>query len=174
MENLNKHIIKAIDNYPYNLEECIEGIQFALSSSDNPAMALCLMGRIYAEQFRQYDRAKSYFQDALVEDFQLMEIYPHYINALIENEDYEDAERLMDYSFTLKGLKKDNLWELKIYMLERMAQYDKALECIKSALCEGYDERYLSSIEEAEKRIIKKKKWIANVDTKPKSKKKGK
>lgn len=174
MNQLNKHLIKAIDNYPYNLEECIEGLQYALSSHAGSAMALCLMGRIYSEQFKQYDIAKSYFQEAMNEDMQLVEMYPYYIYTLIENEDKDEAERLLDFAFTLKGINKGWLWWLKIYLLEKMGQYDTALENIPIALCEGYSSDFISNLEEIEKRLQKKKDWKKKIGKKTDVKKKEK
>jgi uncharacterized protein (DUF302 family) len=38
MSNLNKHLMVALDNYPYNMEECIEALNYALSSEGQNAL----------------------------------------------------------------------------------------------------------------------------------------
>ncbi|CAG0906289.1 unnamed protein product, partial [Darwinula stevensoni] len=58
----------ALDAYPYNLEEAIESLDYALSGDNNNAATLCLYGRVYAEQLQDYATAKTYFQDALAAD----------------------------------------------------------------------------------------------------------
>lgn len=147
----------ALDNYPYNMEECIEALNYALSSESQNALALCLMGRIYAEQFKQYEEAKSYFQEALAEDMMVLDIYPYYICTLIENEDYEEAHRLLEFANTLKGIPKGTIWWCRIYLSEKKGDYKTALGFIEEAICEGYNSGFISNLEEIEKRIKRKK-----------------
>ena len=47
----NNYIFKALENYPYDLEEVMEALNYALSADDKNTMALTLMGRMYAENF---------------------------------------------------------------------------------------------------------------------------
>lgn len=157
MSNLNKHLMVALDNYPYNMEECIEALNYALSSESQNALALCLMGRIYAEQFKQYEEAKSYFQEAMAADMKMLDIYPYYICTLIENEDYEEAERLLEFANTLKGIPKGTILWYKIYLAEKKGDYKAALSFIEDAICEGYNSGFIINLEEIEKRIKRKK-----------------
>ncbi len=157
MGNLNIHLIKALENYPYNMEECLEALKYAQSSDDQSALTHCLMGRIYAEQLHQYEDAKICFQEAMAEDMQLIEIYPDYINTLIQNEDYKEAEKLIEFAFTVKGLNKGTVWFYKIFLAEKMGEYKMALEHIKHAICEGFTSGFITHIEDMEKRIKKKK-----------------
>ncbi|MBP6238275.1 MAG: hypothetical protein KA270_13100 [Saprospiraceae bacterium] len=50
MSSIDRYLVKALDAYPYNLEEAIESLDYALSGDNNNAATLCLYGRVYAEQ----------------------------------------------------------------------------------------------------------------------------
>ena len=65
---LDKYLFQALDAYPYNLEEAVESLNYALSYDDKNPIALCLMGQIYAENLRNYEEAKEYYQQALAAD----------------------------------------------------------------------------------------------------------
>jgi len=177
MGNFNSHLVKALDNYPYDMEVCLESLQYALSSDFQNALALCLMGRIYAEQLYQYEEAKNCYQEAMTQDMQLVELYPHYAYTLIQNEDFKEAEKLIDFAFTIKGINKGDMWCYRIMLAEKNKDYSKALEFISEAICEGYNSSFISNIEDIEKRIKKKKdlkKKESNSEKKKKSKKKTK
>ena len=45
----NKYYFEALDFYPYNLPDCLEALNYALSYDSEDADALCLMGRIHSE-----------------------------------------------------------------------------------------------------------------------------
>ncbi len=102
----NNYLLKAMDAYPYNLEETLEALNYALSYNEKDAQALCLMGRVYAEQLNDYETAKQYYVEALSENIEMHHIYPHYVQALLWNDDYEDAEKLIDFALTIKGIDK--------------------------------------------------------------------
>lgn len=95
MKTLDKHLFSALDNYPYNLLETIESLEYALSYNDKNTMALCLLGRIHAEKLMDYETAKEYFSEAISYNIYALKIYPHYIQTLILNEDFEEAEKLI-------------------------------------------------------------------------------
>lgn len=49
----DKYIFQALDAYPYNLEETVESLNYALSYDDKNAVALCLMGENLCRTIRQ-------------------------------------------------------------------------------------------------------------------------
>ncbi|MDR6515115.1 hypothetical protein [Chryseobacterium camelliae] len=61
----SKYYFEALDNYFYNLPDCLEALNYALSYDPEDADSLCLMGRIYAETLKDYETAKSYFEMAM-------------------------------------------------------------------------------------------------------------
>ena len=54
MGNLaNNYLFKALDAYPYDLEETIEALTYALSYDEKNTVALCLMGRVLCRKLER-------------------------------------------------------------------------------------------------------------------------
>lgn len=49
--NTSTYLIKAIENYSFDLEQCYESLNYALSYEEDNPIALCLMGRLQDEYF---------------------------------------------------------------------------------------------------------------------------
>ncbi|SMC76511.1 tetratricopeptide repeat protein [Moheibacter sediminis] len=158
MKTLDKYLFSALDNYPYNLLETIESLEYALSYNDKNTMALCLMGRVYAEQLMDYETAKDYFSEAISHNIHALEIYPNYIETLILNEDFDEAEKLIEFALTIKGINKIEILLKKVLMLEIKKEFSKAklvLKEIKSIICTS---NYDAQIKEFKERINSKTK----------------
>ena len=177
---LDKYLFQALDAYPYNLEEAVESLNYALSYDGKNPVALCLMGQVHAENLGDYETAKEYYQQALAEDMYALEVYPKYINVLLWNEDYEEAEKLIDFALTVKGTDKAVLYLGKGILHEQKKEYKKALKALKIAKQYTYNNYFMSNIEGEEKRIKNKmpnkksKKKSKNKNSKSASKKKKK
>ena len=98
MKTTDKYLFQALDNYPFWLEGTIESLDYAFSYDDKNTMVLCLYGRIQAEQLMNYEDAKLYFQEALAINIYAFEVYPHYLQTLILNEDFEEAQKLINFA----------------------------------------------------------------------------
>ncbi len=153
MKTIDKYLFQALDNYPYSLEETIESLDYAFSYDSKNSMVLCLYGRIQAEQLANYEEAKNYFQEALANNIHALQVYPHYLQALILNEDYEEALKLADFALTIKGINKAEIFIRKAILLEVQHQFKEALKEIKSAKLYSIQHDYDSGINEVEKRI---------------------
>ena len=164
MKTIDKYLFQALDNYPYWLEGTIESLDYAFSYDEKNTMALCLYGRIQAEQLRNYEEAKSYFQEALAINIHALEVYPYYLETLLLNEDYEEAQKLIDFALTIKGINKSEIYFKKAILYEVQQQFKKALQEIKNAKLHSLQFSFDSDIPEVEKRIndkidlLKKKK----------------
>jgi tetratricopeptide (TPR) repeat protein len=101
----NKYYFEALDNYPYSLPDCLEALNYALSY-DEDADSLCLMGRIYSEMLTDYEKAKLYFEEAMQCNMTNLNVPQYYIKCLLDNEDLEEAEKLIEYSLKIKGIDK--------------------------------------------------------------------
>ncbi|WP_278022042.1 hypothetical protein [Flavobacterium ginsengisoli] len=121
MKTIDKYLFQALDNYPYSLEETIESLDYAFSYDSKNTMVLCLYGRIQAEQLMNYEEAKSYFQEALAINIHALEVYPYYLQTLIVNGDYEEAQKLIDFALTIKGINKAMIFVKKAVLLEVQA-----------------------------------------------------
>lgn len=182
MKTTDKYLFQALDNYPFWLEGTIESLDYAFSYDDKNTMVLCLYGRIQAEQLMNYEEAKSYFQQALAINIHALEVYPHYLQTLILNEDYKEAKKLIDFALTIKGINKAEILFKKAILFEVQFEFKKALKVIKKAKLHSIQYKYESDIEDVEKRIKtkvdlvekKKKKITKSEKSKKSSKKKSK
>ena len=129
----HNYVFKALESYPYDLEEVMEALNYALSYDEKDTMALTLMGRVYGEKLYKYDEAILYFKQALAENIRSFEAYIPYINTLLWNEDYKEAEEFIDFGLTVKGADKAFLYLKKANLYEQLKAYDKALECVELA-----------------------------------------
>ncbi len=167
-------MLKAIDAYPYDLEETVENLNYALSYEANNAYALYLIGRLQAEQFGDYEKAKQYYAEALANKMDFQKVYPKYILVLIWNEDYEEAQKLIDFAFTIKGLNKAEVWLRQGQLLENLQAYKKAIKALKKATLFSCNDEFTGFINSEISRIkdkIKPKKQKSSKNKKAKRKK---
>ena len=61
----NKYYFEALDYFPYNMSECLDALNYALSYEPEDADSLCLMGRVYSEVLKDYETGKRYFEEAM-------------------------------------------------------------------------------------------------------------
>lgn len=169
MKTIDKYLFQALDNYPYCLQETLESLEFSLSYNDKNTMALCLYGRILSEQLQDYEEAKLYFQEALSLNINALEIYPYYIQTLILNEDYDEVNKLIDFSLTIKGINKVLILLKKATLQEILCNYKEALKTLKIIKKISVNDFYQNEIENTENRIKTK---IKNTKIKKKKKKK--
>lgn len=174
MKTIDKYLFQALDNYPYSLEETIESLDYAFSYDDKNTMVLCLYGRIQAEQLLNYEEAKSYFQQALAINIHALEVYPHYLQTLILNEDYEEAQKLIDFALTIKGINKSDIYVKKAILYEAQQEFKKGLKEIKNAKLHTLQFSFEYNITDVEKRIESKIDLLKKKKSKKDSKKKSK
>lgn len=156
MKTVDKYIFEALDNYPYSLVETIESLDYALSYDDKNTMALCLYGRVQADQLFKYEEAKEFFQQAISINIKAIEVYSYYINTLVLNEDYAEATKLIDFALTIKGINKVEILLKKVMLFESQKNFKKALKVLKEARLVTLSNEYDYLIEETEKRLNKK------------------
>lgn len=169
---LDTYLFKALHAYPYDLPEAIESLNYALSSDSGNTLALCLKGRIFAEQLKDYEQAKRCYQEALSVDIYALEVYPYFIMTLIWNEDYEEAQRLIDFAMTVKGIDKALILRKQTLYYESLQRFEDALTAIKQARLANYDLELQLILVDDECRIKEKVKLFSG-PKKDKKEKKG-
>lgn len=167
MKTVDKYLFQALDNYPYWLEGTIESLDYALSYNDKNPMTLCMYGRIQAEQLNDYEEAKRYFEEALAVDIHTVAVYPFYIETLLLNEDFAEAEKLIEFALTIKGINKVQIMLKKALLLEKQNDFKTGLKYLKNIKLVATNYNEVSDIEEIEKRLKSKIEL-----TKPKTEKK--
>lgn len=150
---INNYVFKALDAFPYDMEEVMESLNYALSYDDKNATALCLMGRVHSEVLRDFEEGKKYFAEALAENVHAIAVYPHYINVLLWNEDYIEAKRLIAFALKVKGSDKGMIYLKKAVLFERQGKYKKALRILKMSKENTFCSEFLASLSEEKNRI---------------------
>lgn len=157
MSSIDKYLVKALDAYPYNLEEAIESLDYALSGDNNNAATLCLYGRVYAEQLQDYTTAKTYFQDALAADIKAVFVYPYFIQLLIDFDEDVEAEKLIHFALRVKGIDKALILSKLIILKEKTRSFKEAKQWIKKLKKVVLNDEYQTFMEKTEERIKRKR-----------------
>ncbi|GAB5563507.1 MAG: hypothetical protein Wins2KO_05700 [Winogradskyella sp.] len=166
MENnvYNIHLFRAIEAYPWELEKAVEALNYALAYDPENVKALHLMAKVHYEQLGEYEMAKSYFESALASRLDVPDIYPDYIRLLINNEDFEEAQKLIDFAFTVKAIDKASIALLQGQLFERMAKYQDAIKSLKDAKQFALNDDFISFVDGVLARVKKKRKAQENED----------
>lgn len=149
----SKYYFEALDYFPFNLSECIDALNYALSYEPEDADSLCLMGRVYSEELKDYETAKKYFDEAMQNNIGNVNIPKYYIECLLNNEDYEEAGKLIEFALKLKGIDKSEILNCRSLLQERNFEYKQALATLKEAKRFAYSRAALDILEEREKLI---------------------
>ena len=152
----NKYYFEALDNYPYSLPDCLEALNYALSYDPEDADSLCLMGRIYSEILMDYEKAKLYFDEAMYHNVSNLNTPQYYIKCLLDNEDLDEAEKLIEYALKIKGIDKSRILIHKSLLFEIRLEYRKALKPLKEARKYSYNKEMIDILEERVKFIKSK------------------
>ncbi|PZP41891.1 MAG: hypothetical protein DI598_17695 [Pseudopedobacter saltans] len=152
----SKYYFLALDNFNYDMSLCIENLEYALSYDSDDADTHCLLGRVYSEMLKDYNKAIECFEEALQIDVLNINIYGHYINCLILNEDYKVAEKAILFAKTIKGIDKANIFYLEAFLQERLGNYKKAVALLEEAKKHSFYKNVSDYVEE--KRILVKAK----------------
>ena len=152
----DQYYIKAIDYYPYNLEEAVENLNYALSYDGEHAGANCLMGRLYGDYFKDYEKAEMYFQTALACDPAHAESCEHYGRLLLSLRSFSEARKLLDYASGLSGANLARILQLKALLSENQQEFAEARELLKKAMLQTFEEEFMLSLESDLARVEKK------------------
>lgn len=158
----NIHLFRAIEAYPWELEKAVEALQYALAYDPENAKALHLMAKVYAEQLGDFETAKTYFESALANRLDIPDIYPDYIRLLTNNEDFEEAQKVIDFAKTVKGIDKAGIALAQGQLFESLAQFEDAEHALKEAKQLALNDDFISFVDNLLSRVKKKRKAQAN------------
>jgi tetratricopeptide (TPR) repeat protein len=154
------YYLKAMDHYPHNLEECIENLQYALGYDAEYAPALCLMGRLYTNEIKNYAMAEEYFNRALAADILYDETFIHYSKLLLTLEKQKELATLLDQAFKTPGIDKSALYHTKAIAMEQQGKFDEVLELLNQGLHFSFNSDMDDFISNEIKRIEGKRKKL--------------
>ncbi len=153
--------------------EVTESLNYALSYDENHCPSLCFLGKVYAENLSQFDRAFECFDKIIATDTNYTDVYPVYIKYLIWAEEIPKAEKLIEFAEKIKAIDISQLFWLKAYIEDINGNYKKSIKLLKKAQIYIYNEYYFDFMND-EKRRIKKKIALTTKKSQKKSKNKKK
>lgn len=152
----DQYYLKALDDYDYNFTEVLENLNYALSYDADHAGANYLMGKLYMEQFQQFDLAEEHFVSSMSADPENLKTCESFAWLMIKTQRYEEALKLIAYTLGLKGALLPELLRLKALTYELMRDYGQARIVLLEAISESYDSRYIDFLEDEITRVEKK------------------
>lgn len=133
MTAADKYFLKAKENYPDNLDDALEALEYGLSCDDVHPGLLTLQGDIYFEGLGQFDAARECFELALISDPGYIETYYSFIGFCMSMHEYGRVEKLADTVLKLKGADRPRVYYYKARMFEGLGEYRLAMDCIQQA-----------------------------------------
>lgn len=158
--------IQAKDNYPFDVDECIEKLQYVIAGDDEHAGAHCLMGQIYDEQLQDYKQAEYYYRMTLYLDKDYTPVYYLYISLLINHNRLEEALKIIDIGLKVPGIDVGLMIYYKGILYEKYEMYATAIEYFNEAKKECLNNHFMDSMDEQIKRVKKKKALAKKSDKK--------
>lgn len=133
MTAADKYYLKAKDNYPYNLEDALEALEYGLSCDDTHAGLLTLQGNIYFRDLKQFDAAKECFELALYHNSSFVDTYYAYIMLSLTINNYKKAEKLIAKALHVPGIDKSRILYLQALSFEKKDVFTDAIHHLKMA-----------------------------------------
>ncbi len=158
MNITESHFLKALSSYPKDIEKVIENLNLALSSDYRHAPSLCLMGKVFANEIKDYSLAENYFKKAIKADFNYVETHINYIKLLLIYGNLEIIDKQIELSKQVIGVNVCELYLLKAKALEMNRHFNEAIQNVELALTLSCTENIDKELEEFKKRILRKMK----------------
>ncbi len=152
----DQYYVKALEVYDYDLEEVIINLNYALSYDPDHSGANELMGRIYMDQFRQFDKARIYLEEAIASDMNNIRACESLAQLFICIRKFPAALKLIDYSITISGARRDQWLRLKSLVFEMKKEYSQTLAILEQAKEECVCSDYTSFLNDEIRRVKNK------------------
>lgn len=154
------YLLKAIETYDYDMNECCEALNYALSYDDENAEAWVLRGKVMHYHIKDYSASRESLVQALSINPTHSEAFIEFIWLCVTEALFDEAQNLLNQA--LRVVKKDfaQLNRLQAVLFEYQNKFDKSIESLNYALDKTYNCHYQCYLEEEIKRIKnKKKRW---------------
>lgn len=149
----DQYFMRARDGYPYNMDEVLENLQYALSYDQEHANAHHLMGLVYLDQLNDAEQAEAHFQQALAAEPRHAETCLDFIRLMVSQRQFAQADRLLNYAATISGLDMARLYFHRGMWYEYQRNYAQALHWFRQAMAESYNGEMTHYLETAIERV---------------------
>lgn len=166
--------IQAKDNYPYNVEECIEKLQYVIAADNEHAGAQCLMGRIYEEQLEDFKQAEYHYRMTLYLDKDYGPVYGQYAMLLIRLNRLEEALKIIGHGMKVPGMDLSLMYSCEGMLYEKYEMYETSIQRYTAAKKLSMSNYCIETVESHIKRVKDKKAWDKKLKKKDGKKEKAK
>lgn len=169
----DQYYLKAKMSFPWEMENALESLNYALSYDDEHAPANCLLGQVFMFYLKDYTKAEQCFVHALQSNLSYPDTYKYFALLKIWNADIKGALKLIDYAMKLKAMDKSFLLTIKALGYECRGQFKLAKSILKQAKSMSIQCEVIQWIDSQEKRV-KEKEGMRKKELKSKTKKRTK
>jgi len=142
-----QYYLKALDNYPYDIEIVVENLNYALSYDSDHAQSNHLMACVQMYILKQYDLAVEYFDQALIGDLNYPDTYKNYSKLMLWLGEYEKANKLIDFGLKIKGMDRKSLLINKATIYELKGDFKAAKKVLRDIKMYCLDESATTHID---------------------------
>lgn len=116
------------------------------------------MGKVFAQEIKDYSLAEHYFKKALKADFNYAETHINYIKLLLIYGNLDLIDKQIEISKQVVGVNLCELYLVKAKALEMNRHFNEAIQNIEYSLTLSCTEEIDKELEEFKKRILRKMK----------------
>ena len=154
----DQYYLKALNEYPWNLEVSIENLNYALSYDEEHIEALCLMGKLYMEQLCDTEQAEEYIIQAMAIDSNRFKTCAQYAYLTLDMKEFHKTKRILKHMRTIQVTNTSVLLHIEALLQENKKSYSKSLKLLKSARIESLSDSYRRFLKNEISRVKDKKK----------------
>jgi tetratricopeptide (TPR) repeat protein len=147
------YYLKAVEGYPYELEEVLENLNYALSYDEEHAGALYLMGCMQMEQLENYELAEDYLVSAIASNPNYFKAFKKYAHLTILTRQFDKTEGLIKHMFKIRGADWAIVYHVRGLWFEYQKMFDQAIVEYKLAKGEAYNKDFGWFIEDEIERV---------------------
>ncbi|HAD97636.1 MAG TPA: hypothetical protein DCG19_09530 [Cryomorphaceae bacterium] len=154
------YYLKAMENYPWELSEALENLNYTLSYDPEHAGANCLMGQLQMHYLKNYQAAEEYFEAAMASDPEYVCAWEHLVILYIHQKRMDRAQKVLEYAQRIPTMNRTFvLWAMS-RILETRYELSLAKRYLKAAFGEVFsweEQDYLNA--ELKRLKVKTKAW---------------
>lgn len=149
----DQYYLKGWDRFDYDWEATIENLNYALSHDPDHAGANHLMGRLFENEFKDYETAESYYLRALGSNPNHLRTCKDYAYLLITLYRHSEADKLLEHFSRIPGSDRSTYHLYKGLNQEFQRNYEAALEQFKEAIATAVNNSFIDDVKDDIKRV---------------------
>ncbi|MGB0177990.1 MAG: hypothetical protein ACPF9D_12545 [Owenweeksia sp.] len=130
------YYLKAMENYPYELSEALENLNYTLSYDPDHAGANCLMGQLQMYYLNNYQAAEEYLEAALVSEPEYVCAYENLVALYIHQRKLVKAQRVLEYARQIPTMNRAFVMWAMACIMESRYELSLSKRYLKAALGE--------------------------------------